>query len=312
MTKALRVVFAGTPEFAVPALEALARSRHSVVAVYTQPDRPAGRGRKLTASAVKSAGLRHGLPVEQPATLKDAEVARKLAAYAPDVIVVAAYGLLVPQAVLDLPQYGCVNVHASLLPHWRGAAPIERALLAGDRETGISIMRMEAGLDTGPVYARYPIAIRSDDTAGNLRERLAGLGAHAIVEVIEKICAGAASVEPQDPAAATYARKLEKTEARIDWRLAAEDIERRVRAFNPWPIAESRWNGEQLRIWAAHVVEREVAAPPGAIIDSASAALAVACGINALALDVVQLAGRRAIPARRFLAAHDPAGVVLE
>lgn len=312
VTKALRVVFAGTPEFAVPALEALARSRHSVMAVYTQPDRPAGRGRKLTASAVKSAGLRHRLPIEQPATHKDAEVARKLAAYAPDVMVVAAYGLLLPRTVLDLPQFGCVNVHASLLPRWRGAAPIERALLAGDRETGISIMRMEAGLDTGPVYARYPIAIRSDDTAGRLRERLAGLGAHAIVEVIEKICAGTASVEPQDPAAASYARKLEKTEARIDWRLAAEDIERRVRAFNPWPIAESRWKGEQLRVWAAHVVEREDAAPPGAFIDSASAALAVACGINALALDVVQLAGRRAIPARRFLAAHDPAGVVLE
>ena len=312
MPKSLRVVFAGTPEFAVPALEALAHSTHSVVAVYTQPDRPAGRGRKLTASAVKTAGLQLGLPIEQPATLKDPGVIQTLAAYAPDVIVVAAYGLLLPQTVLDLPALGCVNVHASILPRWRGAAPIERALLAGDRETGISIMRMEAGLDTGPVYARYPLVIGSDDTSGSLRKRLAALGACGLVEVIERIAAGTARAEPQDSAAATYAHKVEKTEARIDWHLAAEDIARRVRAFNPWPIAESRWRGEQLRIWAVHVVEREVAAAPGAVIDSASAPLVVACGINALALDAVQLAGRRAMPAEKFLDAHDTTGVVLE
>jgi len=312
VSKSLRVVFAGTPEFAVPALKALAQSRHPVVAVYTQPDRPAGRGRKLTASAVKSAAQRLDLPIEQPATLKDAAIARSLEAYAPDVMVVVAYGLILPQAVLELPPKGCVNVHASLLPRWRGAAPIERALLAGERETGISIMRMEAGLDTGPVFARFPIAIRSDDTAGGLRDRLAALGARAIVEVIESICAGTARAEPQDSAAATYANKLEKAEARIDWRQPAEEIERRVRAFNPWPVAESRWKGEQLRVWAAHVVEREVAARPGTIIESAGAVLAVACGINALALDVVQLAGRRAMPAEKFLAAHDPSGVVLE
>jgi len=310
--KSLRVAFAGTPEFAVPALEALAHSTHSVVAVYTQPDRPAGRGRKLTASAVKTAGLQHGLPIEQPATLKDPGVIQTLADHAPDMIVVAAYGLLLPQTVLELPAHGCVNVHASILPRWRGAAPIERALLAGDRETGISIMRMEAGLDTGPVYARHPLVIGSDDTSGSLRKRLAALGACALVEVIELIAAGTARAEPQDPTAATYAHKLEKAEARIDWRLAAEDIARRVRAFNPWPIAESRWQGEQLRIWAAHVVEREVAAAPGAVIESARAPLAVACGINALALDVVQLAGRRAMPAEKFLDAHDSAGVVLE
>lgn len=312
MSKSLRVVFAGTPEFAVPALKALAQSRHPVVAVYTQPDRPAGRGRKLTASAVKSAAQRLDLPIEQPATLKDAAIAQSLEAYAPDVMVVVAYGLILPQAVLELPPKGCVNVHASLLPRWRGAAPIERALLAGERETGISIMRMEAGLDTGPVFARFPIVICSDDTAGGLRDRLAALGARAIVEVIESICAGTARAEPQDSAAATYANKLEKTEARIVWRLPAEEIERRVRAFNPWPVAESRWKGEQLRVWAAHVVEREVAARPGTIVESAGAVLAVACGINALALDVVQLAGRRVMPAEKFLAGHDPSGVVLE
>ncbi len=308
----LRVVFAGTPEFAVPVLEALTRSRHSVVSVFTQPDRPAGRGRRVTASAVKKAALQLGLPVEQPATLKDPEVTRKLAASAPDVLVVVAYGLLLPQAVLDLPPHGCINVHASLLPRWRGAAPIERALLAGDRETGISIMRMEAGLDTGPVYSRYSTPIRDDDTAGRLRDRLAALGAQAIVETIDGLSAGMASARPQDPALATYARKLEKAEARIDWRLAAAEIERRVRAFNPWPIAETRWQGEQLRIWAAHVVEREVAAQPGEIIELPPAPLTAACGTNALALDVVQLAGRRALPAEEFLRAHESVGVVLE
>jgi methionyl-tRNA formyltransferase len=310
--KSLRVVFAGTPEFAVPALETLARSSHSVVAVYTQPDRPAGRGRKLTPSAVKSAASRLDVPIEQPATLKDAGTLQTLAAFAPDLIVVVAYGLLLPQTVLDLPARGCLNVHASLLPRWRGAAPIERALLAGDRETGISLMRMEAGLDTGPVYARYPFQIDSEDTAGSLRERLAALGARGLVEVVERIAGGTAHAEAQDAATATYARKVEKAEARIDWQLAAEDIARRVRAFNPRPIAESRWQGEQLRIWSAHVVEREVAAAPGAVIESASAPLAIACGINALALDVVQLAGRRAMPAKKFLAAHDAAGVMLE
>jgi methionyl-tRNA formyltransferase len=308
----LRIVFAGTPEFAVPALQALAESRHAVVAVYTQPDRPAGRGRKLTASAVKTAAEQLALPVEQPASLKEAEPVRALGAYAPDLMVVVAYGLILPQAVLDLPRLGCVNVHASLLPRWRGAAPIERALLAGDRETGISIMRMEAGLDTGPVYARFPMAIHADDTAGSLRTRLATLGARAIVEVIETIGAGIACAQPQDPSLATYAGKIEKAEARIDWRQPAEEIERRVRAFNPWPVAECRWQGEQLRIWAVHVVEREVAARPGAVIDAAGVPLAVACGINALALDVVQLAGSRAMSAEKFLAAHDSTGVVLE
>ncbi len=308
----LRVVFAGTPEFAVPVLEALTRSRHAVVAVFTQPDRPAGRGRRVTASAIKKAALRLGLPIEQPTTLKDLEVTCKLVACAPDLLVVVAYGLLLPQTVLDLPRHGCINVHASLLPRWRGAAPIERAMLAGDRETGISIMRMEAGLDTGPVYARERTPIRNDDTAGRLRDRLAALGALAIGEVIDGLCAGTASACPQDPAFVTYARKVEKAEARIDWRLAAEEIERRVRAFNPWPVAETRWKGEQLRIWTARVVEREVAAQPGEIIELRAAPLAAACGINALALDVVQLAGRKAMPAEEFLRAHRPAGVVLE
>ena len=308
----LRVVFAGTPEFAVPVLQALSRSRHSVVGVLTQPDRPSGRGRRVSASAVKKAAVELDLPVEQPATLNHADATQTLAAWRPDVLIVVAYGLLLPGSILELPPHGCINVHASVLPRWRGAAPIERALLAGDRETGISIMRMEAGLDTGPVYASRSIPIRADDTAGRLRERLAALGAQALMEVLDQVTAGTARAQPQDAALATYARKIDKAEARIDWRLAAEDIERRVRAFNPWPIAETRWRDQQLRIWAAHVAEREVPARPGAVVELREAPLAVACGINALALDVVQLAGRKAMPAADFLRAHAPAGGVFE
>ncbi|HJS21128.1 MAG TPA: methionyl-tRNA formyltransferase [Steroidobacteraceae bacterium] len=309
---ALRVVFAGTPEFAVPVLQALARSRHALVGVLTQPDRPAGRGRRVTASAVKTAALELGLAVEQPATLKDADAARILASWHPDVLVVVAYGLLLPAAILEVPPRGCINVHGSLLPRWRGAAPIERALLAGDRETGVSIMHMDRGLDTGPVYAAQVLAIRAEDTAGRLRSRLAALGAQALLDVLGQVADGTARALPQDSALATYAPKIEKAEARIDWRLAAEEIERRVRAFNPWPVAESRWRDQQLRVWGAHVVEREVPARPGAVIELPGAPLAVACGINALALDVVQLAGRKAMPAADFLRAHAAAGTVLE
>jgi methionyl-tRNA formyltransferase len=308
---ALRVAFAGTPEFAVPSLQALSRSGHSIVGVLTQPDRPAGRGRQLNASAVKRAALELGLAVEQPAAL-DEPARAALAAWQPQVLVVVAYGLLLPRPVLDLPPAGCINVHASLLPRWRGAAPVERALLAGDRETGVSIMRMEAGLDTGPLYATQSISIRDDDTAGQLRERLATLGARALVEVLGQVAAGTARAQPQDPARATYARRLEKSEARIDWRLTAEEIERQVRAFNPWPVAETQWRGKQLRVWAAHVVEREVPAQPGAVITSPATPLAVACGSNALGLDVVQLAGGKAMPVPAFLRAHDLAGAVLE
>lgn len=312
MTASLRVVFAGTPEFAVPVLQALHRSQHSVVTVLTQPDRPAGRGRRLSASAVKKAALELGLPLEQPATLKDAEVIRRLRARAPDMLVVAAYGLLLPQAVLELPPLGCVNVHASLLPRWRGAAPVARALLAGDRETGISIMRMEAGLDTGPVYARYRTSIRADETTASLRDRLAALAAEVIAQSLDAIRDGSTPAQPQDAALATYAHRLDKAEARIDWRLAAEEIERRVRAFNPWPIAETRWKGRQLRVWSARVVQRDVPAAPGTVIRAPAAALAVACGADALALGQVQLAGRRVMPAEEFVRAQDPAGMVLE
>jgi methionyl-tRNA formyltransferase len=227
------------------------------------------------------------------------------------VLVVVAYGLLLPTAILEIPPRGCINVHASLLPRWRGAAPIERALLAGDRETGVSIMQMERGLDTGPIYAAQTMPITADDTGGRLRSRLAVLGAQALLEVLDQIAAGTAQTRPQDPALATYAPKIDKAEARIDWRQSAEEVERRVRAFNPSPIAESRWDRQQLRIWSAHVVEREVPARPGEVLALPGASLAVACGINALALDVVQLAGRRAMPAEDFLRAHTLTGAVL-
>jgi methionyl-tRNA formyltransferase len=308
---ALRVAFAGTPEFAVPSLQALSHSDHSLAGVLTQPDRPAGRGRRLNSSAVKKAALELGLRVAQPVSL-DEQARSALAAWQPDVLVVVAYGLLLPRAILDLPAKGCINVHASVLPRWRGAAPIERALLAGDLETGVSIVRMEAGLDTGPLYATRSIAITADDTAGQLRERLAALGARALLEVLAQVAAGTASTRPQDAALATYAPRIGKAEARIDWRGTAEEIERRVRAFNPWPVAESQWRGRQLRIWAAHAVEREVPAQPGAVIALPATPLAVACGVNALSVDVVQLAGGKPMPAQEFLRAHDLAGAVLE
>jgi methionyl-tRNA formyltransferase len=266
----------------------------------------------MTASPVKNAALELGLPIEQPATLNDPVASRTLADWRPEVLVVVAYGLLLPGTILGMPSRGCINVHASLLPRWRGAAPIERALLAGDRETGVSIMHMEAGLDTGPVYAHRAIDIQADDTAGRLRERLARLGAQLLLEVLGQVAAGTAQAQPQDPALATYARKVDKAEARIDWRLPAEEIERRVRAFNPWPVAETRWRDQQLRVWSAHAVERDGPARAGEVLELPGAPLAVACGIDALVLDVVQLAGRKAMPAAEFGHSRLAAGTVLE
>lgn len=307
----MRLGFAGTPEFAVPALEALARSRHTVVVVFTQPDRPAGRGRQLAASAVKVAARRLQIPVEQPATLKSAETLERFLASELDVLVVAAYGLLLPPQVLDAPRLGCINIHASLLPRWRGAAPIQRAILAGDTHTGVSMMRMEAGLDTGPVYLRRPIPIADLDTAGTLERRLAQLGAECVVETLDALARGEAHPEPQDAGAVTHARKIEKPEATIDWSRRAIEIERAVRAFNPRPVAETRWRGEQLRVWSARAVARDIAVRPGTVIRADAAGFLVACGEGALALDVVQLPGKRAAPFREFLNAHAPQGCVL-
>lgn len=310
MSDSLRLLYAGTPQFAVPALEALSRSRHRVVAVLTRPDKPAGRGRQVSESAVKAAARRLGIPVAQPATLRDPEAVAALAAHAADALVVAAYGLLLPAPVLALPRHGCINIHASLLPRWRGAAPIQRALQAGDAESGISIMRMEQTLDTGPVYLRKVLRIAPAETAASLHDRLALLGAGAILEVMDAIAAGTAIAEPQQ-GPATYAARIEKAEARIDWSQAAVRIERQVRAFNPWPIAETAWGEQTLRVWAAHPEHTPHHARPGTVLSCGPAGIVVACGEGALALDVVQLASRRPLRVREFLNAHDLHGATL-
>lgn len=314
MPAKLSIVFAGTPAFAVPALEAIAATRHLVRAVFTQPDRRAGRGLRIEPSPVKRAALAHSLPVEQPATFRDADSVALLAGYEPDVLVVVAYGLLLPQAALDIPRLGCLNIHASLLPRWRGAAPIQRALLAGDAETGVTIMRMEAGLDTGPALSRRAIRIEAADTGGSLHDKLAALGASMIVEALELLASGQAVFEPQDAAAATYARKIAKDEARIDWSRPAAEIERVVRAFNPWPVAETRLDGAQLRVWQSHVVPAPGGrlAVPGEILEAEPERLVVATGRDSLALERVQLAGRRPVSAPEFIRGRALAGKVLD
>ncbi len=286
------VVYAGTPEFAVPALDALAASGVRLTAVLTQPDRPAGRGRALAASPVKARALALGLPVLQPATLKESAALEALAALAPDVLIVAAYGLLLPAPVLALPRLGCINIHASLLPRWRGAAPVQRALLAGDAETGVAIMRMEAGLDTGPVYATRRVPIESRDTGGSLTLRLAGAGATLLIEALEAIVAGTSEAVPQEASGITYARKLEKAEAPLDWRRSALELDRQVRAFVPWPVATTAWNGTTLRVHAARPVEGPFAASPGTVLAQNAGGIDVATGAGVLRLEKVQLAGR--------------------
>jgi methionyl-tRNA formyltransferase len=303
--QSLRIVFAGTPEFSVPALQALHDAGHRIVAVYTQPDRPAGRGRALASSAVKQRSLALGLAVEQPATLKSAEVQQRLAAYAPDLMVVVAYGLILPQAVLDIPRLGCLNIHGSLLPRWRGAAPIQRAVLAGDSRTGVSIMLMDAGLDTGPELLRREIMIGPRETAGELHDRLAPLGAEAIVAAVQGWASHAIRPAPQPAEGVTYAAKIHKDEARIDWSSPADAIDRQVRAFNPWPVAETRLGDAQVRIWEARPVAAEIPAQPGALPGTLLAApagrIVVATGEGQLEVLTLQFPGRKPLPARAIL-----------
>jgi methionyl-tRNA formyltransferase len=300
----LRIVFAGTPEFAVPSLVAAA-SRNEVVAVYTQPDRPAGRGRALTPSPVKLEALKRGLPVLQPETLK-AEVSRDaLRALQPDVMVVVAYGLLLPQAILDIPRYGCWNVHASLLPRWRGAAPIQRAIEAGDTQTGACLMQMEKGLDTGPVLLAQRMDIAPDETAGQLHDRLAQLGAQTLADGLGLLRAGMRPVpQPQSAEGATYARKLEKSEARLDWSQPADVLARKVRAFDPWPIAEGDLAGEIVRIHRAVAIDGAHTATPGTVVNAGRDGIDIACGSGALRLRVLQRAGGKAITAADYLNAR--------
>ena len=305
---ALRIAFAGTAEFALPALHALLGSKHTVVGVLTRPDRPKGRGRQLAASPVKAVAQAHGLPISQPATLNSESDRAELAAWRPDLLVVVAYGLILPRAVLELPPLGGVNIHASLLPRWRGAAPIQRAILAGDTQTGVTIMLMDAGLDTGSIVLQRRTPIAPTDTGGSLHERLAQLGAPALLEALEGRAAGTLAGRPQPSEGVTYAAKIDKGEALIDWTRDAIEIERQVRAFNPWPVAETRLEGEQLRVFAARaevLPDGSAGSEPmhsqsGTITAVREDSLLVRCGQGYLALQQVQRPGRRPVAARDF------------
>ena len=296
----MRLIFAGTPEFAARALAALHDAGHEFALVLAQPDRPAGRGLKRTPGAVAALARELGLELDQPASLKDAGVQQRLRALGADLMVVAAYGLILPEAVLAATRLGAVNIHASLLPRWRGAAPIQRAILAGDARTGISIMRMDAGLDTGPVLAAQAEPIAADDTAASLHDKLAALGARMIVDVLERLARGELHGESQAQAGASYAAKITKTEAEIDWRDAAELIERKVRAFNPQPGAATAIRGVGLKIWRARAIAANGA--PGSVLQASVAGIDVACGTGALRVLELQRAGGRRLEAAQFLA----------
>lgn len=295
----MRLIFAGTPEFAAQALQAIVDAGHEVALVLSQPDRPAGRGMTLQASPVKQLALEKGIEVFQPLSLKDPAAQQKIAAVNAEVMVVAAYGLILPQVVLDLPHFGCLNIHASLLPRWRGAAPIQRALLAGDAATGVCIMQMEAGLDTGPVLLREAFPIAPDDTSATLHDRLAALGAKLVVEALGKLPLPA---EPQPAEGVTYAHKIEKAEAMIDWTKSAAELDRHLRAFNPFPGAQARFAGQTVKLWRATPVA--ASGEIGQILAVDRSMIVVACGEGALAISELQKAGGKRLPVQQFLAGH--------
>ena len=301
---ALRIVFAGTPAFAVPCLRAAA-ARGEVVGVYTQPDRPAGRGRQLAPSPVKVEALARSLPVFQPENFKTEAAREQLRALQPDLVVVVAYGLILPSSVLAIPRLGCWNVHASLLPRWRGAAPIQRAIEAGDRETGVCLMQMEKGLDTGPVLLSLSTPITGDDTGGSLHDRLSLLGAEVLEDGLKLLRAGLRPTpQPQPAEGVTYAHKLDKAEARLDWTLPARTLADRVRAFNPWPVAEAEVDGERLRIHAATAIDAATTAAHGTVLSATRDGLDIACGDGALRLLEVQREGGRALPVADYVNAR--------
>lgn len=314
MAQGLKIVFAGTPEFAAESLAALLDSDHEVVAVYTQPDRPAGRGRKLTASPVKVLALAHEIPVMQPVSLRDAEAQQALAAWQADLMVVVAYGLILPEAVLDIPRLGCVNVHASILPRWRGAAPIQRAILAGDAETGVTIMQMDAGLDTGDMLHTVKCPIAADDTAQSLHDKLARLGAQALLETLPGLAAGSIVPQPQDDSLSNYADKLHKAEARLDWQQPAELLARQVRAFNPWPVsfaplmADADKSGQNLRVWMAVPLAADTNAAPGEVVAESRDGIDVATGAGLLRIQQLQMPGGKPLSAEQFLNANSLLG----
>ena len=300
----MRIIFAGTPEFAAQTLTALLETEHTLCAVYTQPDRPAGRGRKLTASPVKKIALEHNIPVEQPLNFKDQTDQDTLANYQADLMIVVAYGLLLPQTILDTPTRGCINIHASLLPRWRGAAPIQRAILAGDTETGVCIMQMEAGLDTGPVLARTTCPISGDDTTQQLHDRLAELGASTLIKILPNLAEHQNKAQPQNDVDSTYAAKLQKTEANIDWQQHADNIVRQINAFNPWPIAQTQWQEKTLRIWSAIDIKISHNTTPGAVLNVDKKGIDIACGQGILRITQVQAPGKRAMAVNDFLNAN--------
>ncbi|WDM63293.1 methionyl-tRNA formyltransferase [Stenotrophomonas forensis] len=300
----MRIVFAGTPEFAVSSLRAAAR-HHEVVAVYTQPDRPAGRGRGLAPSPVKLEAVARGIPVYQPESLKDEAAQQQLRDLQPDLMVVVAYGLILPKAVLAIPAHGCWNVHASLLPRWRGAAPIQRAIQAGDAKTGVCLMQMEAGLDTGPVLLHQELPIAATDTGGQLHDKLAELGAQVLSDGLGLLRAGIKPIaRPQPEQGVTYAHKLDKAEAKLDWAQDAGALARTVRAFNPWPIAEATLAGERVRIHGAVALEADHGQAPGTVLAASRDGIDIACGQGALRLRVLQREGGKAITAADYLNAR--------
>lgn len=299
----MNIIFAGTPAFAIPSLNALAASPHQLKAIYTQPDRPAGRGRKLQASAVKEWAQTHNLPVFQPVNFKQPEHINELAALKPDLMVVIAYGLILPQAVLDLPRYGCINVHASLLPRWRGASPIQHAVLEGDEMSGVTIMQMNAGMDTGDMLAHLSCQI-NHDTAGQLHDRLASLAAPPLLETINAIAAGQIKAQPQDNHLATYAPKINKEDAKINWHSPAATIDRQIRAFNPWPIAYTHANNNIMRVYQAEPLVHPHTKTPGTILAIDKNGILVATKDQAILIKQIQFPGGKSLPVSEWLHAH--------
>ncbi|MGF1903247.1 methionyl-tRNA formyltransferase [Aliivibrio sifiae] len=301
MSKPLRIIFAGTPDFAARHLSALVNSHHEVIGVYTQPDRPAGRGKKLTASPVKELALEHNIPVFQPENFKSDEAKQELADQNADLMVVVAYGLLLPQAVLDTPKLGCINVHGSILPRWRGAAPIQRSIWAGDAETGVTIMQMDIGLDTGDMLSIATLPIEATDTSASMYNKLAELGPVALVECLSTIADGTAIAEKQNDEQANYAKKLSKEEAKIDWTMDADAIERCVRAFNPWPMSHFSVEDKAIKVWQSRVETYTGNATPGTIIQADKTGIYVATGSNAIVFEQLQVPGKKAMGVQDIL-----------
>nr|WP_315082422.1 methionyl-tRNA formyltransferase [uncultured Kosakonia sp.] len=301
MSDSLRIIFAGTPDFAARHLDALLSSEHEIVGVFTQPDRPAGRGKKLMPSPVKVLAEEKGLPVFQPASLRQPENQQLIAELNADVMVVVAYGLILPKAVLDMPRLGCINVHGSLLPRWRGAAPIQRALWAGDAQTGVTIMQMDVGLDTGDMLYKLACPVTPEDTSATLYDKLAGLGPQGLIETLQQLAQGSAQPQVQDEELVTYAEKLSKDEARMDWSLSAEQLERCIRAFNPWPMSWFVVDEQPVKVWKASVLPSSTQAEPGTIVEASKSGIQVATAEGILNLESLQPAGKKAMSAQDLL-----------